>query len=188
MTAGTSRTSRVRLLTGLRFAIIVGISVGVAGAAGRGAEWPAITAALGPTAYIFAAHPESEAARWRNGVIGHAVGIAAGLASLAVFGLWNAPGQGVVSPPTWPVVGASAVAIAVTLVVLELVGSHHAPAGATSLLVATGLASPGRPLEGLVLGLVVVLVLGPLLGQWLPLRPRRNLAGPGSPEVLDVPA
>jgi hypothetical protein len=44
-----------------------------------------------------------------------------------------------------------AVAAGVTLAVLEVAGSHHAPAAATALLVATGLAKPG----GLVLELAI---------------------------------
>jgi hypothetical protein len=159
-----------RALTGVRFGIIVGVAIAASGAVGRYIEWPAITAALGPTSYVFAAHPRSEGARLRNAVIGHGVGVAAGLAALAIFGLWGVPGETLVGYPTWPRIGAAVVGIAVTLVVLEMVGSHHAPAGATALLVATGLAAPGRPLYGLLVGLAVTLVLGPVVTLWFPLR------------------
>ena len=48
---------------------------------------------------------------------------------------------------------------------LEMVGSHHAPSAATALLITTGLAKPGAPLIGLVLGLAIVIALGPLIGR-----------------------
>jgi hypothetical protein len=171
---GSSGGPGERLVAGIRFAVIVGVAIAASGLSGHEVGWPAITAALGPTAYVFAAHPDSEAARWRNAVLGHGVGVAAGLASLAVFGLWDAAGQAAVGHPTWPEVGAATMAICVTLMALELVRSHHAPAGATSLLVATGLATPGTRLDGLLLGLVVVLIVGPVAGRWLPLRPHTH--------------
>ncbi len=59
-------------------------------------------------------------------------------------------------------VAASAAAVGTTLFLLELLHSHHAPAAATALLITTGLASPGAPLGGLVLGLVILCLLGPL--------------------------
>jgi hypothetical protein len=67
--------------------------------------------------------------------------------------------------PTIAQVAAAAVAAGGTVLVLEVLGSHHAPAAATALLVATGLAKPGAPLTGLVLGLAVVIAFGPVLGR-----------------------
>ena len=164
-----------RARVGIRFAIIVGVTLAVCGLAGHLIRWPVISSTLGPTAYVFAAHPDSETAHWRNALVGHSVGLAAGLAALAAFGLWTRPGEAAIGFPIWAQVGAASVAIAVTLVALELVRCHHAPAGATSLLVATGLAAPGRPLDGLLVGLALVLVLGPVIGRLLP-----SAAGSGS--------
>jgi hypothetical protein len=55
--------------------------------------------------------------------------------------------------------------VALTVFFLELAGSHHAPSAATALLITTGLAKPGAPLIGLVLGLAIVIALGPLIGR-----------------------
>ena len=55
--------------------------------------------------------------------------------------------------------------VGLTVFFLELAGSHHAPAAATALLITTGLAKPGAPLIGLVLGLAIVIALGPLIGR-----------------------
>jgi hypothetical protein len=84
---------------------------------------------------------------------------------LAVFGLWHEPSVIQLGHTTSAQVAAAALAVALTVASLEIIGTHHAPAAATSLLIATGLARPGRPLYGLLLGLVIVLVLAPALAR-----------------------
>lgn len=122
-----------------------------------------LTTTLGPTAYVFAVHPDTEAARLRNAVVGHGTAVASGLASLALFGLFRS------SLPTESTKfglgqdGAVALAVGLTLLVLELTRSHHAPSAATAILVASGLASPGPKLFGLVVGLAMVMLAAPLL-------------------------
>ena len=160
-----------RAATAVRFLCLTAVLVGAVGIAGRLLFWPLLTSTVGPTAYVFAAHPRSEAARFRNAVVGHGVAIGTGFGALWAFGLLNHPSVSTTGAPSLAQVGASAVAVGVTLFVLEMVGSHHAPAAATALLVSTGLARPGPPLIGLVLGLAIVLVLGPLSGR-LPIARR----------------
>jgi hypothetical protein len=58
---------------------------------------------------------------------------------------------------------AAAIGVGITLLLLQLAGSHHAPAASTVLLITTGLARPGRPLLGLIVGLALVLAASPLL-------------------------
>ena len=159
-----------RLVLGVRFALLAGVLVGAVGLAGwfardtpLGATW--LTTTLGPTAYAILAHPRSVTARLRNGVIGHATGVLAGLAALAAFGLWSAPSIAETHRETPAQVGAQATAIAFTLLVLTLADAHHAPSGATALLVASGVAAPGKPLLGLLAGLVIVLAVAPLLAR-----------------------
>jgi hypothetical protein len=155
-----------RAETALRYLLLTGVAVGAVGAAGHCLAWPLITSTVGPTAYMFVAHPESETSRFRNAVIGHSVAVAAGLGALAAFGLLHHPSVSTTGAPTAAQAGAAAVAAGVTLAVLEMAGSHHAPAAATALLVAAGLAKPGAPLIGLVLGLAMVIAFGPLLGRF----------------------
>ena len=168
------RASR-RLLLGLRYALLIGVLVAAVGIAGHlaggsplGGTW--LTTTLGPTAYVIVAHPRSATSRLRNGLIGHAAGIAAGLGALAAFGLWDSPSVAETHSESWPQVLAQAVALGVTLLILTVADAHHAPAGATTLLVASGIAAPGPALLGLVVGLVIVLSLAPLLAA-LPGRP-----------------
>jgi hypothetical protein len=149
----------------LRAAIIGAAALAVVGAIGWSTDLVTLTATIGPTAYIFAAHPATEVARARNAVLGHSVGVGTGLASLAIFGLWSSPSVVQRGISSWPQIGAAAVALGVTLLLLDLMNAHHSPAAATALLVSTGLARWGQPLEGLVVGLAVVIVVGALLGK-----------------------
>lgn len=152
----------------MRYLYLTAAIVAVVGIAGRFLAWPTLTTTIGPTAYVFAAHPHSETSRLRNAVLGHATAIGVGLGCLAVFGLWTHPSISALGEPTGSQVAAAAVAVGLTLFPLELMRSHHAPAAATSLLVVTGLAKPGKPLLGLVVGLACVVALGPLC-RWTPL-------------------
>lgn len=157
----------------LRYLLLTGVVVGVVGVVGHWLAWPLITSTVGPTAYVFVAHPGSEASRFRNALIGHAVAVGAGLGALVVFGLVHDPSVSSTRPPTIGQAAAAAAAAGVTVAVLEMAGCHHAPAAATALLLATGLAKPGAPLIGLVLGLAIVVVLGPLVGR-VPLARRAS--------------
>jgi hypothetical protein len=163
-----------------RYFLVTAAMVGVVGVAGRWLAWPLLTSTVGPTAYLFAAHPRAEAARVRNAVVGHAVAIGIGLAALVLFGLTHYPSVSTVGMPSWNQVVASASAVGLTMAVLELLHCHHAPAAATALLVTTGLAGPGAPLIGLVVGLSIVITLGPLCGRWRP-EPDGHRAAGGAP-------
>jgi hypothetical protein len=150
---------------GLRYLLLTGVLVCAVGMAGRFLGWPLLTSTVGPTAYVFAAHPRTEAARFRNALIGHGVAIACGLGALAAFGLVRYPSVSETGSPSAAQVAAAVLGVGMTVFFLELAGSHHAPSAATALLITTGLAKPGAPLIGLVLGLAIVIGLGPLIGR-----------------------
>jgi HPP family len=150
---------------GVRYLLLTGVLVGAVGIAGRFLAWPLLTSTVGPTAYVFAAHPRTEAARFRNALVGHGVAIACGLGALAAFGLVRYPSITETGSPSAVQVAAAVFGVALTVFFLELAGSHHAPSAATALLITTGLAKPGAPLIGLVLGLAIVIALGPLIGR-----------------------
>lgn len=192
------RELRVRLIVGARLLILsattlgaVGIIGHLAGASERGIGTVWLTATLGPTAYVLLAHPRSVSARSRNAILGHAAGIGTGLAALAVFGLWAAPSVAATGQETLSQVGAEALAVASTMLLLTLLDAHHAPAAATALLVASGIAAPGRALIGLVLGLILTVVLAAALGR-LPLARALTAAEQGddlaSPSRPDPPS
>ncbi|MGH9079421.1 MAG: HPP family protein [Acidimicrobiales bacterium] len=154
----------------LRIGLLSGAAVCLVGVADRLLSFPLLTATIGPTAYVFAAHPHSEVSRLRNALFGHSIGIGFGLLSLWIFGLWNAPSSVAIGHATLPQAGACGVAIAGTLGLLHVLHAHHAPAAATTVLVGTGLAHPVKPLLGLVLGLVALAMMVPVLSM-LPLSP-----------------
>jgi len=162
----TSRAAAERLTLGLRYLLLTGTLVGAVGLAGRFLAWPLLTSTIGPTAYVFAAHPDTEAARFRNALVGHSLGLGCGLGALGAFGLLRYPSISMTGSPSLRQMAAAVVGVGLTILFLEMVGSHHAPAAATTLLITTGLAKPGPPLVGLVLGLAVVIGLGPIVGRF----------------------
>jgi hypothetical protein len=91
------------------------------------------------------------------------VAIGCGLGALFVFGLVRYPSVSHTGSPSAVQVAAAVIGVGLTVFALELAGSHHAPSAATALLITTGLAKPGAPLIGLVLGVAV----GPLIGRSL---------------------
>jgi hypothetical protein len=151
--------------TGIRYLVLTGGLVAAVGIGGRFLSWPLLTSTIGPTAYVFAAHPRSEAARFRNALVGHSIAVGCGLGSLVVFGLVHLPSISQTGSPSLTQVGAAVTGVGLTVFVLELGRSHHAPSAATALLITTGLAKPGAPLIGLVIGLAIVIALGPLVGR-----------------------
>ncbi|EFL29323.1 conserved hypothetical protein [Streptomyces himastatinicus ATCC 53653] len=139
------------------------------GAIGQGTGWIMLTPTLGPTAYVLLVHPESEAARLRNSSLGPLVATAGGLACLAVFGLWQHPFVVEQKHDTWSLIGAQALAAGLTLLVLELIEAQHPPAAATALLITAGIARPGPPLYGMLVGLLL-LIAGAALIAWITRR------------------
>jgi hypothetical protein len=163
------RHMMLRSVSAARLLVLcAGLVLAVGGFAGVLRE-PLLAAAIGPTLYVLVVHPETDVARVKNAVLGHSAAIGSSLLSLALLGLWRTP----------PVLGsadipfrrtaAAALAIGLTVALLELVDAHHAPAAATALLVAIGISRPGPGLTGLVVGLLAVIALAPALAQ-LPLR------------------
>ncbi len=116
----------------------------------------------------------------RNTIIGHSVGVAAGLLSLAIFGLLSAPSV-YVSGVGLNRVGAIALAVALTGGVLRLLRSAHPPAGATTIIVASGLLAKPHQLLDILIGVLLLTIAGWLLtARWACRRPsgrRRAEAG-----------
>ena len=110
--------------------------------AGRFLAWPLLTSTIGPTAYVFAAHPDSEAARFRNALAGHSVALGCGLAALAIFGLSTYPSISTTGSPSLHQVVAAVTGVGFT--VLSRNGRRPSRRGAaTAILITTGLAKPG---------------------------------------------
>ncbi len=65
----------LRLKIAGRYLLLTGVLVGVVGVAGDWLAWPFLTSTVGPTAYVFTAHPGSEASRFRNVALGRTVAV-----------------------------------------------------------------------------------------------------------------
>lgn len=92
---------------------------------------------LGPTAILFFMTPRSEAARPRNALVGHAIGIICGYLGLLVTGLTAAPSV-IDGGVTLPRVIAASLALGLTGAIMVIARTPHAPAGATTLIIALG--------------------------------------------------
>lgn len=160
-----SRHVTSRLVTGLRMAVLAGGSLCLVGLAGTFAGIPMLTSTLGPTAYLFFAQPGPRWDRLRGAAEGHAVGIVAGLIGFAAAGRWHIETAYLFHANTVSEAFAVAIGLAITLLVLHLLRAHHPPAAASAVLVASGLAGPGRLLIGLVLGLAALFLLQLVLNQ-----------------------
>lgn len=131
------------------------LSIGILAAVAAMTGSPFVFPSLGPTAYMLFSSPLADSATPRACLIGHAIGILCGFGALAVTGLLANP-----DPPPHPVTAsralAAALALAATAGGMVLARVNHAPACATTLIVALGFIT--RP-EHLILIEISVLLL-----------------------------
>lgn len=159
-----------RALRSTAFAAAMFLVLGaVAWATGRAFLFPS----LGPTVYLFAVAPAASAPKSRHVVLGHLIGVLAGLAAYhAIAGVAHVSAFG--DPLTWEgarLAASALVSIVLTVFGMEVTGQRHSPACATTLIVALGVLS--SPLDGIVIMAAVVLVVA----VWLLLQ-RLGARGP----------
>jgi hypothetical protein len=121
---------------------------------------PWLLPSLGPTAVLLAISPAHPTARPWNIFVGHLGGVVAGFAAVLLLGAQDAPvvltsGELVVSR-----VLAAGLAVALTIVLGDLLRAPHPPAAATALLVALGSIATLDKALWLVAGVAVITVLG----------------------------
>ena len=140
------------------------LAMTVSGLAAWGFDEPLLFPSLGATAFLIFETPMAEVGTPRNTVIGHAVGILAAALALALFGLLDAPSafeQGV----TGERVAAVALSVGLTGGVLRLLRSAHPPAGATTIIVSSGLLADGDQMLAVAAGVMIVTLAGWLLNR-----------------------
>ncbi|MFC7403449.1 HPP family protein [Citricoccus sp. GCM10030269] len=130
-----------------------------AGAVGLALHQPWLFPSLGPTVMLFFESPQMDSSRPRNSLVGHAVGLVAGIGALYVFGLQDAP-----SAPVGGLTGAyllaGAVSVAVTTLVLTAIRTPHPPAGATTLIVSLGILTGPSAWASMAGAIVLITVVG----------------------------
>ena len=140
------------------------LALALSGLAAYVAGQPLLFPSLGPTAFLFFEQPLDPAASPRNALIGHAVAIAAGALSLAVFGLLNDPSV-LVETVTAARIGAGALSVALTGAILLLMDSSHPPSGATTLIVSLGFLQTPSEMAALMVGVVLLTFVGWLFNR-----------------------
>jgi|1185.fasta_scaffold35812_2 hypothetical protein len=143
---------------GVWAAVVCAVALGVAGLVGILLHQPWIFPSLGPTLMVLLETPGQPAARPRNVLVGHAVAVAAGYLALVVAGLRTAPAV-VQAGLDGRYVMSAVIALAGTVVVLQVLHMPHPPAGATTLIVALGILKTPGDLVVIVLAVVLVTIV-----------------------------
>lgn len=118
---------------------------------------PFIFPSLGPSVLTIFGRPLGRQSRLRNVMSGHAIGALCGYAAVWANGLLGVP----YSPDiTAGRVLAAATALALTALVMRITKLEHAPAGATTLIVAFGLLPKLMDFVWLMVAVFIVVVLG----------------------------
>jgi CBS-domain-containing membrane protein len=125
---------------------------------------PLLFPSLGATAFLIFETPMAEVGSPRNTIIGHTVGVAAGVIAILMFGLWNAHSV-YITGMTPQRLGAMAVAVALTGGVLRVIRSAHPPAGATTIIVASGLLATPKQLADVLVGVALLTAAGWILNR-----------------------
>lgn len=142
----------------------------IVGTVGLTARQPWLFPSLGATVLLFFDAPSSPAARPRNALVGHFVGIAVGAGCVALFGLTDRP-PAPVGGLTLGHVAAGALSVAVTTLVLALLHNPHPPAGASTLIVSLGILTGWREFVVMAGAVLLVTTVGWGLNLALGVRP-----------------
>jgi CBS domain-containing membrane protein len=154
------------------------VTMFVIGSAAMVTHQPFIFPSLGPTALMIFAHPLRREAAPRHVLIGHAIGAGSGYFALLITGLLNVPFS---TDITLHRVFAAAIALGLTAGLMTLARAEHAPAGATTLIVALGILPLLRDFAALMLAVAALTVLGLIINRccaieypyWKSLEPYR---------------
>jgi HPP family len=145
---------------------VAGLLLLIVGAFGLAVHQPLIFPSLGPTAFLQAELPQLPSSRLYNTIVGHLLGLGAGLLVVTLLGASTAPSVLATGQLTPIRLWAAAIAIFLTLLAGLVLKASHPPAAATTLLVALGGFQPTRH-ETLVvtMGVLIVAVVGEVLRQ-----------------------
>lgn len=133
------------------------------GAAAAVTRQPLIFPSLGPTALMIFAHPLRKDSSPRHVLVGHAIGAVSGFAALALTQLIAVPFTSDVTPHR---ALAAAIALGLTAAAMTLARSEHAPAGATTLIVALGIMPKAIDFAVIMLAIAVLTLLGLAINRY----------------------
>jgi CBS domain-containing membrane protein len=127
-------------------------------------EEPLLFPSLGATAFLFFETPMAEVGTPRNAIVGHYVAALAAIACLAVFGLLDEPSV-YVTGMTGPRIAAVALSVALTGGLLRVLRAAHPPAGATTIIVSSGLLHKPHQLVAVFVGAAAITAAGWILNR-----------------------
>ena len=139
-----------------------GVLILIVGLLGVIAGLPWLVPSLGPSAVLIALMPSHPSARAWNAIVGHAGGLLTGFAAVALTG---SAGDPTVLGDHRLAIGrvvAAAIAIALVILVGEILRASHPPAAATTLLVALGAIATLDQALTVLTGVVVIALAGEL--------------------------
>jgi hypothetical protein len=168
-----SRLTQSRPAAALYAAALSLVVLAAAGAAGLVLHQPWLFPSLGPTVMLFFESPSQQASRPANALIGHAVGLLAGVAMLYAFQLQDSP-PAPVGGLTPAYLLAGALSVALTTLVLTLLKTPHPPAGATTLIVSLGILTAPAELASMAGAIVLITVVGWGLNLLFGVRPGKE--------------
>jgi CBS domain-containing membrane protein len=147
------------------FAFVNGIvSIAIMAAAALITGAPFVFPSLGPTAFLLFYTPLQPSASPRNTILGHAIGAAAGWASLAAFGLLHQP-PALVAGVDGARVAAAALSLGLTSGLMVWCRVPHPPAGATTLIISLGILRHPSELDVLMLAVVLLAAQGFIINR-----------------------
>jgi CBS domain-containing membrane protein len=149
---------RSRGSLGLYVLVATAVTTAVLAALAHYLREPFLFPSVGPTIFILFFAPLGMQAAPRNVIGGQLIGIACGYLALVIFGLTDEPAD--IFDLTGARMGSAIVALALTLSLMVWLGLPHAPAGATTLIVALGLIHTLPHLAILLLAVLLVVACG----------------------------
>lgn len=141
---------------GLYVLLATAVTTALLGALAYSLHEPFVFPSVGPTIFIVFFSPLGRQAAPRNVIGGQVIGIACGYLALIMFGLTESTPD--IFDLTAPRIGSAVVALSLTLALMVWLDLPHAPAGATTLIVALGLVHTLPHLAILLLAVILVVI------------------------------
>jgi hypothetical protein len=132
----------------------------VMAAAGWATKQPLIFASLGPTAYELVEKPKDRSSRAYNIIVGHLVGLGAGLLALYLLNAWQEPNVALTGVVSARRVWAAVIAAALTTLGTLLLRAAQPASIATSLLVAVGSMQSAHDAVVIVIAVLMIAAIG----------------------------
>ncbi|MBI1381043.1 MAG: HPP family protein [Planctomycetaceae bacterium] len=138
------------------------LAMAAIGALSLAAKSPLLFPAIGASAFLVFYAPRSPLSSPRNAFLGHAIGAAVGTATAALFHVavhepWLATGE------PWRAAASATLALAISASAMARFDLPHPPAGATTLIVATGLMGGAREVAAILAAVVALTLVGKLV-------------------------